>query len=236
MVEAFGLRIPTSLEEACDPRRMGLIVYDMQRGVVSQLSNGSATVAKIKPVLEAARAHGYRIFFTRHMWLPKESSGVGQLRRSMIWQHTQAVDTLRPPFTPGSKDWEIVVELAPQANEIVVDKITMSCFEGTFLNNAFRDLGLQAFAIVGIALEVGIAPTVSHACDLNYIPIVVSDACGYRSEEAQKRALDSFKFTGEVMVTDSSSIQRLMSAWNPARAGDIRGAAAVLEGGSLHSN
>ena len=214
-MEAYGLSIPTRLEEICDPRRMGLIVYDMQAGVVSQLSNGPATVAKIAPILEAARSAGFRIFFTRHMWLPKESSGVGQLRRAMIWEHTQAIDALKTPFDPGSRAWQIVAELTPGPSEVVVDKITMSCFEGTFLDIAFRDLGLQGFAIVGIALEVGIAPTVMHACDLNYLPVVISDACGYRSEEAHKRALESFRFAGEVMLTDSSTITKLMSACTP---------------------
>jgi biuret amidohydrolase len=34
------LRIPDSLADACDPERMALVLYDMQVGVVSQLSDG----------------------------------------------------------------------------------------------------------------------------------------------------------------------------------------------------
>ena len=37
---AFGLTIPQTLEEVCDPARTALIVYDMQVGIVSQLSDG----------------------------------------------------------------------------------------------------------------------------------------------------------------------------------------------------
>lgn len=53
----------------------------------------------------------------------------------------------------------------------------MSCFEGTPLSIALRDCQLLALAIVGIALELGIDPTVQHAADLGFIPVVVADAC-----------------------------------------------------------
>ena len=72
----------------------------------------------------------------------------------------------------------------------------MSAFEGTFLNIALRDCGINAFAIVGVAMEIGIEPTVRHAADLGYIPIVVADACGAGNKEAAERSLDGLKFTG----------------------------------------
>jgi nicotinamidase-related amidase len=60
----------------------------------------------------------------------------------------------------------------------VIDKITMSAFEGTPLDIVVRDCGVRAYLIVGVALEVGIEPTVRHSADLGCIPIVVRDACG----------------------------------------------------------
>jgi hypothetical protein len=35
---AFGPRIPRTLDEACDPRRMALLVYDVQVGVVDKIT------------------------------------------------------------------------------------------------------------------------------------------------------------------------------------------------------
>ena len=37
MQEGFGLEIPETLEEACDPGRAALLVYDMQVGVLQQV-------------------------------------------------------------------------------------------------------------------------------------------------------------------------------------------------------
>ncbi|WP_163434777.1 isochorismatase family protein, partial [Escherichia coli] len=65
----------------------------------------------------------------------------------------------------------LVPELAPDADEIVFDKLAMSAFEGTPLTFALRDRGIAALAIAGIATEIGIEPTVRHAADLGIVPI-----------------------------------------------------------------
>jgi nicotinamidase-related amidase len=53
-----------------------------------------------------------------------------------------------------------VPQLAPRDTEAVFDKVGMSAFEGTPLDTALRDCGIRAFVIVGVALEIGIEPTV----------------------------------------------------------------------------
>ena len=93
----------------------------------------------------------------------------------------------------------------------VIDKITMSAFEATFLDIAMRDAKLEAFIIAGIALEVGIGPTVRQALDLNYIPVVVSDACGAKTAQNKERVLTEFADTGEVIVVDSKTLLPLLS-------------------------
>jgi len=37
MKHIFGLSIPQTLEEVCDPRRVALLVYDMQVGILSPM-------------------------------------------------------------------------------------------------------------------------------------------------------------------------------------------------------
>ena len=59
-----------------------------------------------------------------------------------------------------------------------------------------RDCGVTTFAIVGVATEVGIEPTVRHGADLGFIPIVVTDACGAEDQDAAERALASLRFAG----------------------------------------
>jgi len=82
----------------------------------------------------------------------------------------------------------------------------MSAFEGTWLDFALRDCGISAFIIVGVATEIGIEPTARHGADLGYIPVVVTDACGGGNEEAAKQSIESLKFAGDTLVSDTETI------------------------------
>ncbi len=202
----FGLEVPRTLEEACDPRRMALVVYDMQAGIVGQLEHGPEIVAAVKGVLDAARESGFPVFFSRHVSLPKRLMGVFQLRQQMTWQRVERVEDVRPVFLPDAPQTQIVPELAPLENEAVFDKIAMSAFSGTFLNTALRDLGVNSFAICGIATEIGIEPTVRHGADLGYVPVVVEDACGAGDEAAGRRSLEALRFAGDTIFTDAKTL------------------------------
>jgi biuret amidohydrolase len=206
MQRAHGLQVPQSLEEVCDPHRLALIVYDMQVGILSQIRESAAVTANMAAVLRAARDAGVRTFFSRHMSLPKELMGVFQLRMAMAWQRVSAVEDVRPRFLRDSPGFQLLPELTPLPSEAVFDKITMSPFEGTLLDIALRDCGINAFLIAGVAMEVGIEPTVRHGADLGYIPIVVTDACGCGHAEAAERTLASLRYAGDALFTDVAEI------------------------------
>ena len=206
MERAFGLEIPLTLGEVCDPQRTAVLVYDMQVGIVSQIAHGHQVLERVQRVLQAAREGGYRVFFTRHMSLPNEVAGVTQLRTAMTWQHVDHVDKVKPAFLRDTPGFQIASEIAPLPSEGVIDKITMSAFEGTFLNIAFRDRGINSFVIVGIALEVGIEPTVRHGMDLSYIPVVVPDACGHGNSAAAQRSLAALAFAGGSLQCDCAAL------------------------------
>src|SRR5215471_7146303 len=208
-----GLDIPETLEDACNPATMAVIVYDMQAGVLRQLPDGGAgVVERVSRVLAAARAGDYPVFFTRHMSLPVRLMGRAQLRTAMAWQRVDDPEKVRSWFLPGSPGFEIVADLAPRADEAVFDKLAMSAFAGTPLEMALRDLGIRAFAIAGVALEIGIAPTIWHGVDLGLIPVVVTDACGGRDHSAMQRVLDDFRFSGDALLTDIATITPLLAA------------------------
>jgi biuret amidohydrolase len=174
------------------------------------LPDGAEVTKRVLEVVHAARAGGFRVFYTRHMSLPKELAGVSQLNMALAWQRVEHVAQLKVPFVRDSPPFQLVSELTPLVTEAIFDKITMSPFVGTPLDIAMRDCGLNAFAIVGIALEVGIEPTVRHAMDLGYIPVLVTDACGSRDKEAANRVLTGLQFTGGSYQTDVGTIVRLM--------------------------
>jgi len=215
MHRIFGLNLPQTLQEVCDPTRLALIVYDMQVGIVSQISNGRQVTENVVEVLNAARAARIRVFFTRHMSLPRELMGVSQFRMAMAWQRVKSPDQVKPWFVRDSPSFHLVPELNPLPSEAIFDKLAMSAFEGTPLDFALRDCGIDAFAIVGIALEVGIEPTIRHGADLGYIPILIEDACGFGHADAAARSVASLTFSGDALITDvkiiSAEFKRLQA-------------------------
>ena len=201
MQRAFGLNIRQSLEDVCDPSTLALIVYDMQVGIVRQIANGPEITDRVLQVLNAARNAGVRVFFTRHLSLPRELMGAFQIRTAMAWQRVQSPDDVKPWFTRDAPGFQLVPEMAPRPSEAILDKITMSAFEGTPLNIALRDCGIAAFAIVGIAMEIGIEPTARHGADLGYIPVIVKDSCGFGNRDAAERSIASLEFAGDSILT-----------------------------------
>jgi biuret amidohydrolase len=206
-----NLDIPRSLDDVCDPERLALIVYDMQVGVVGQIDDGDQITGRVLEVLDMARRVGVRTFFTRHMSLPLELMGIAQLRMAMAWQRKDRVEEVVSPFLRGSPGFELVPDLAPRDSEAILDKLAMSAFEGTPLDFALRDAQITAFAIVGVAMEVGIEPTVRHGADRGFVPVVITDACGAGNHMAATRSLDALSDAGDAILTDASSFIHLLA-------------------------
>jgi nicotinamidase-related amidase len=96
MKTVYGLGIPETLEEVCDPNRVALVVYDMQVGILSQIKNPEQIMLQVLKVLIAARKAKVRVFFSRHLSLPKELMGMFQFRMAMAWQRTDSPEQVNP--------------------------------------------------------------------------------------------------------------------------------------------
>lgn len=188
-----------------DIARTALLVYDMQRGIAKQVSDAERVTAACKTAIDAARRAGMRIAYTKHMSLPPAWLGSTQLRTTMAWQRVQKPEDVKSWFSRGSDAAEIVPELAPAADDLVVEKFAMSALTGTSLDFALRDCGIVNLVIVGIAVEIGIEPTVRSATDLGLVPVVLTDACGWGNEAAANRAFETMRFVGEAILTDTKA-------------------------------
>jgi nicotinamidase-related amidase len=212
MDRLHGLPVPRSLQDACDPKRLALLVYDMQVGILGQIGDRERVLSKVLEVLAAARATGIRTFFLRHVTLPTELMGASQLRMWRAWQRAERAADVVSPFRPEAAPTQLVPELRPTEREAVVDKITMSAFEGTWLDIVLRDCGVTTVALVGVALEIGIEPTARHAADLGYVPVLITDACGAGDSEAAGRSLEALSFAGDALLTDTSEFCAILNS------------------------
>lgn len=200
MQTVYGLDIPMTLDDVCHPQKMALLVYDMQVGVAQQLPGAVEFIGQVKQVIEVARSHQLRIFFSRHTTLPKEIAGVSQLKGAMALQRVSTVADVQPNFLPDSAAHAIVPDLAPLPSEVAFDKLTMSAFVGSYLDLALRDARIEAIAVVGAVLEFGIEPTIRNAADLGYVPVLISDACYSFSEQNRERSIANLQAAS--LITD----------------------------------
>jgi biuret amidohydrolase len=207
-----GLEIPESLEDALQPAALACLVYDMQVGVLAQIADRDRVLANVMRLLDAARAAEVRTVFLRHYFMPTALQGVYQLRQAKIWERKDRAADTTPLIPHGSPAFALVPGLEPRDGEAVIDKITMSAFEGTPLDIVLRDCGVRAYVIAGVALEIGIEPTVRHSADLGYVPVVVRDACGAGDAEAAARSLDALAFAGDAMIATTDEVCAALSA------------------------
>ena len=212
MEQRNGLEVPQTLEEICRPDRLALLIYDMQVGILGQIADADRVVANVRRALDAARAAGVRTYFTRHVTLPVELMGVAQLRMWRTWQQVERLEDVTSPFLPNAPQTQIVAELAPTAREAVIDKLTLSAFAGTPLELALRGAEVDALAIAGVATEIGIEPTVRHAGDLGFIPVVLTDACAAGNPDAGERAIETLRFLGDAVLTDVAGFTAALAA------------------------
>lgn len=101
-------------------------------------------------------------------------------------------------LTPGMPEWEILPEVAPRAEELVLPKTTPSFFVGTPLESMLRFRQIDTLVLTGVSTEAGIAGTARHAANIGFHAIVVEDACGSAAPEGHAAAIAQLRATADV--------------------------------------
>ncbi|HTT73170.1 MAG TPA: isochorismatase family cysteine hydrolase [Thermoplasmata archaeon] len=166
-----------------------LVVWDMQRGIAGRAYNGAEIVPRIRELLVAYRARGLPVVYSQHT-MPPPAWGNPAMARAWARRGIPA-GGLR--LTPGSPDWTILPELAPEPEELVLPKTTPSFFVGTPLEAMLRFRGIATLVLTGVSAEAGILGTARHAIDLGFLPLVVEDAVGSMSPDGRAQGLATLR-------------------------------------------
>lgn len=83
----------------------------------------------------------------------------------------------------GSRDAEMIDELAPLPDEIVFPKTSSSVFISTNIDYVLRNLGTKYLIIAGCLTDQCVDSAVRDACDLGYLVTVPTDAVATQSAE-----------------------------------------------------
>ena len=188
---------------AADPKRMAVVVVDMQNGFAAKggyldragfdISGARATIANCVRTIAAARAAGARIVHLQMGWhadlRDAGGPGGGMWHKSVAWRFMRAhPDNKGGAIIRGTWDYAIVDELAPDAGDIVIPKTRLSGFFETNLDSTLRALGIEALAFVGIATNVCVEATLRDALYRDYRCLLIADATNAAGPDFVKAA------------------------------------------------
>ncbi len=102
----------------------------------------------------------------------------------------------------GSWDAQVLDEVAPQGDEIVLPKSSSSVFISTNLHYLLGNLGIKYLVIVGFVTDQCISSAVRDACDLGYLVTLVPDACATYSQKRHDTSIDHIRGYCRIRTTN----------------------------------
>jgi ureidoacrylate peracid hydrolase len=89
----------------------------------------------------------------------------------------------------GSRDAQVLDEIAPADDEMIFRKTSSSVFISTNIDYVLRNLGVGSLIVAGIMTDQCVESAVRDACDLGYLVTLVADACTTDSPERHEQSL-----------------------------------------------
>ena len=89
----------------------------------------------------------------------------------------------------GSWDGQVLVELAPLEDELVLPKTSTNVFISTPIDYLLRNLGVTHLIVSGLLTDQCVESAVRDACDLGYLVTLATDACATYTPAQQEYSL-----------------------------------------------
>jgi nicotinamidase-related amidase len=166
-------------------------------------------VPPLAALLGAARAAGIMVIHTREGHRPDLSDcPPAKLQRGAPSKRIGDPGTYGRILIRGEYGHDIIDELAPLEDEVVIDKPGKGAFYGTGLSDVLTGAGITQLLITGVTTEVCVHTTTREANDRGYECLVVSDCVGSYFPEFHRVGLQMVTAQGGIFgwVADSAAV------------------------------
>ena len=178
-----------------EPARQALLVVDMQNdfvrpGAPMEVPDARGTIAVIAALLDAFRAVGRPVVFTRFSAGPE---------RTLLWTWSPQCGPEQRSCWPGVVrryedgtklgGHDVVPELEPLEGEPVVDKYGYGSFHNTMLEDVLRARAVSQVVTVGTVTQICVEETVREGFHRGLEMVMVRDAVSSFDPELQAATL-----------------------------------------------
>jgi maleamate amidohydrolase len=171
-----------------DKRSLGLgskpalLVVDMINGFTDAACplgcDCPEVVAANAQLLEAFRQRGLPVVYTTVVFHNDQQARVFRNK-------VPALDVL----TPDSHWVKVDARLAPQAQELIIEKNWASAFRGTDLDEQLRQLGVDSLVVTGLTTSGCVRASAVDGLQYDYQVVVPREAVGDRNQQAHEANL-----------------------------------------------
>ncbi|BCK54808.1 cysteine hydrolase family protein [Nocardia wallacei] len=142
-------------------------------------------------LLDTARAAGVPVLYSRQVTSPAGSLAANPRSAGHLRSRRHRLPDLSPQHTRWRR--QIMEAVAPQPNDIVLDKTRHSFFAYTELAPVLKSLGVQRLIVAGLQTNVCVEATVRAALEYNYDVAVAEDAVSTDGPDLHHGALNSMR-------------------------------------------
>ncbi len=192
-----------------DPKRTALIIQDMQNDVIIEggafAESGSPGHAKEQNVVansvklaDAARAKGVPVI---HVHYIVEEGAPGLKLHAPLFQGLKEAGAM----VRGSWGAAPAEGLEPKKGDYVVEKMRMSAWEGTKLEQLLIGLGIDTVIVTGAWTNMSIEHTSRTGADKGYSMVVPEDCCSTMNADWHNASIN-FALQNVSTVTNSDEV------------------------------
>ncbi|WP_018256347.1 cysteine hydrolase family protein [Halomicrobium katesii] len=169
-----------------EPARTALVVVDMQNGFCHPdgalyAPDSEAAIEPCRALVERAREAGASVVFTRDVHPPEQFEDA---------HYYDEFDRWGEHVVEGSWETELVAQLEPTDDDLVVVKHTYDAFYETQLEGWLDAHGIEDLVVCGTLANVCVLHTASSAGLRDFRPVLVEDAIGAIEDDHREYALD----------------------------------------------